>query len=319
LNQTRAQKGPVHIDFIGNGYIHPDRFGKLLREILRSSAWLAEGITVDGFTDGSQASIRSENGIVKVRLESLKNRYEMLSNRLMSGILAKLKQQPQALVLSGKTLGIDIVRNESGQIVIHAQSADFRKFYEEASQQKLESGQNIIKLAIPVVLPKGISHEEISSEQILRALWTDQFERMKQEFQDNVLVEIFVSEDGAVLEKRLGQSVKEVVKSKFFEGVPVEPAITFVVAQEEQELYGDLAQYLYWIVEGTLDAKKLLLIAEGLASEGIIQDQELLDFLKNADPDSIAELNKRRLTNPKTMLEELELQFKTERQTATMA
>ncbi|MDP3981679.1 MAG: hypothetical protein Q8Q33_09725, partial [Chlamydiota bacterium] len=96
-------------------------------------------------------------------------------------------------------------------------------------------------------------------------------------------------------------------------------AMQFAIAQEEQELYGDLGQIIYWVVEGTLDAKKLVLLAESLANEGLIQDPELLDFLKKADPDTIAEMNRRRLTTPKTMLEEFQTRIKTERVTATMA
>jgi hypothetical protein len=65
-----------------------------------------------------------------------------------------------------------------------------------------------------------------------------------------------------------------------------------------------------------LDAKKLLLIAEQLTG---VEDEELRDFLKKADPETIEEMNNHRLSTPKTMMEEFDLRIKTQRQTATMA
>jgi len=83
-------------------------------------------------------------------------------------------------------------------------------------------------------------------------------------------------------------------------------------------MYQDLQQDLKWIIDGTLDAKKLLIIAEHLASKGAL-DQDLLDFLNQADSDTLEEINRRRLTTPKMMMEEFDMRIRSQKQTAIMA
>jgi hypothetical protein len=204
---------------------------------------------------------------------------------------------------------------------VKAQAQDFKRFYTPILEI-LRSGQNMLKLAIPVVLPKGISRSEVSDELILRALFgEEEYARLRERLDQEIYVEFYEEGHPAVQTQKLGGQVKQDVSENFTsKGVALDTAnpMTFIVSEKEQELYQDLEQALLWIIEGNLDTKKLLLIAEQLTSNGI-KDQELLEFLKKADPEAIEEMNRHKLSTPKTMMEEFGLRIKTQRQTATMA
>jgi hypothetical protein len=327
-----TQEGPITIDLIGAGYIHPGRLNKILETLLSNPERMAEGLEMDnflaqdkegvwGYNDGALVRVQLIDNVIQVQVQSLEERYEELSSRLQSQIIAKMKREPQVLVLSEKTLGVELEKVEE-QVAVKAQSHQFQRFYDQLLEAK-KTGVNLLKLAIPVVLPEGISREEVSEELILRAILGEEgYQALKKAgLEEEIYVVFYAPNHPAVLDRQLGEQVTRDAISAFEQRQVALNAksFAFAVSQDEEALYGNLSQYLYWIVEGTLDAKKLLLIAEGLASEGNIKDEELLDFLKKADPEAIAEMNNHRLSTPKTMLEEFDLRIKTQRQTATMA
>jgi hypothetical protein len=329
VNRVRGQQGSIVIDLMGGGYLHPNRFNRILEELLENPEMLQEGLEIEnfigwdskgnwGYNDGALVRAQLVGDVIRVQVQSLAQRYEELSDRLQSEIIAKMKTEPQALVLSEKTLGIEVSKVE-GQVVVKAQAYSFEKFYEQLLEAK-QKGVNLLKIAIPVVLPEGISRNEVNEELILRAVLGEEgYEALKRAgLEEELYVAFYASNHPAVVNEELGEQVKADVINQFAERQVTlgDKSFAFAVMEEEEKLYGDLSEYLYWIVEGQLDAKKLLLIAEQLTG---VEDEELRDFLKKADPETIEEMNNHRLSTPKTMMEEFDLRIKTQRQTATMA
>jgi hypothetical protein len=334
VSQRRGRQGPVYIDLVGGGYLHPDRLNKVMEAILESPEKAAEGLEVEnfigfdekgkwGYNDGAKVTVQLVEDVIQVRVQSLSERYEELMGRVQARMIGKIRnmKKAQVLISTGKTFGIEIAKNSEGRVVVKAQAQDFKRFYTPILEI-LRSGQNMLKLAIPVVLPKGISRSEVSDELILRALFgEEEYARLRERLDQEIYVEFYEEGHPAVQTQKLGGQVKQDVSENFTsKGVALDTAnpMTFIVSEKEQELYQDLEQALLWIIEGNLDTKKLLLIAEQLTSNGI-KDQELLEFLKKADPEAIEEMNRHKLSTPKTMMEEFGLRIKTQRQTATMA
>jgi hypothetical protein len=334
VSERRGRPGPVYIDFVGGGYLDPARLNKVMEAILENPEKTVEGLEVEnfigfdekgkwGYNDGAKVSVKLAEDVIQVKVQSLAERYEEIMGRIQPRIIGKIRdmKKAQVLISTGKTFGIEIEKSKEGRIVVKAQSQDFKRFYTPILEV-LKTGQNMMKLAIPVVLPKGISREEVSDELILRALFgEEEYAKLRERLNQEIYVEFYEEGHPAVQTQQLGGQVKQDVAENFRnKGVALDAAnpMTFIVSEKEQALYRDLEQALLWIIEGNLDTKKLLLIAEQLTSNGI-KDQELLEFLKKADPEAIEEMNRHKLSTPKTMMEEFGLRIKTQRQTATMA
>jgi hypothetical protein len=161
----------------------------------------------------------------------------------------------------------------------------------------------------------------VSKDLILSTLFPEeQYARLKERLKEEIYIEFYSQDHPAVQDQTLGRKVFQDVIFHFNQkGVALdsERPMMFIVSEEEKGSYQDI-QDILWTIQGNLDAKKLLLIAEYLSSQRI-EDQELLDFLKKADPETIEEMNRRQLTSPKVMMEDLDLRIKSGKQTDTMA
>jgi hypothetical protein len=324
---------PLYLDLIGKGYVHPSRFNKILEALLEHPEQLERGIEIGnflaqskkvdwGYEDGALVKARLVDHVIQIEIQDLAQRYEELSKRIQRRILSKMKgwERPRVLVATGKAFGLEFQRDDKGKVLVQAQTEDFRKFYGQVLEM-LRHGENMLKIAIPILLPEGIEKESVSKDLILSTLFPEeQYARLKERLKEEIYIEFYSQDHPAVQDQTLGRKVFQDVIFHFNQkGVALdsERPMMFIVSEEEKGSYQDI-QDILWTIQGNLDAKKLLLIAEYLSSQRI-EDQELLDFLKKADPETIEEMNRRQLTSPKVMMEDLDLRIKSGKQTDTMA
>jgi hypothetical protein len=329
------EAGVEHLDFISNGVISPPRYQRILEGLGEKAEALVRGdrVRISGFVDRAVVEVKREGTIVRFRILSQREQYGEVYRERLTGVQSRIQERPkvQTQVQDHQSLSLKVERDEAGnplrgsdgKLLIAAQGADFTQFYKDVGLLKdSATGKIKVNFVISWVLESDLKPEEIDQEAVFRAVFGELYEELKAQIRKNVKFFAYPSNS-----QNLASDLIQKTEREFYRGLPFEPRedVTFVLSADEIRSghYGslkDLRQYIHWILQEPLDARSLTLIAEGLAAEGLIQDPELLDMLRNMDPETLAEVNRNRLIpSGKSLLEEMEFKIRSVKTASTMA
>ncbi|MBI1869806.1 MAG: hypothetical protein HYS07_01275 [Chlamydiae bacterium] len=330
VNQGRSEANvnaaPVYLNLSG---IHPSRYDAIFDEIFkrvesshfslaRRYKGLKDGIKFRDSRDGHYVSIQLVGNVIQVRVSNLRTQYHRLSESKLNGLFTQLKEKthPTALVLSDRTLDLQIIRDENGKIVVKSDSKKFRSYFDEAEKHKLPNGQNALKLVRPIVLPEGVTIGNVSREKVLTSLLGfESVQAMRSELGrekvktilNDVIIQFYQHNDPAVVRGRLGKKIHDRLhKNRIFKGVDLiqAKALAFAITSSERKLYGDLSNVLYWIVTGDIsDEKTRLLIIDGLVAQGDMKSLVLAKELQEMDPYALAQLGSHQVISAREQTE----------------
>ncbi len=327
LASLREKSGVRYIDLVSQGVVSPQRFARILDELLAwpSPAHGDEKI-ITGFSDEHAVEMRKEGDSIRVRVIPEINFVERYQTRV-GALQAQYRErtEPQFQVWGGETLKLRVARDASGQpireggkVKVVADAQSFAEFYRAFGSLKNRSDIFAINVIISFILEEGISPSEVDEDAVLKSILDDLgYAQAKTNRNVKVLLHSYGSQN-------LAREALVAIVNSFYLGMEEifnsSKQVFFILSEAEAKNYGDLKDLVYTILTGSLDAKSAYLLAEQLASGGVLEEgSELYNLLRKADPETLAALNDHKTSSLKESFESLELGMRSHKAVESMA
>jgi len=176
-----------------------------------------------------------------------------------------------------------------------------------------------VKWVIPVIVEGKVSDTDRQEiEKNFMAVLLASNPEWQSEASRNIMIRMI--QDG---EEESGEKMIAEAEEKFLKGAVQldrsKDLMLILSEREKQQL--TLKDVLPWVIQGTLDEKKLMLIAELLAADGDKNklSREIIGLIKEIDPETLTELNSRQLLDARPLTEQLQLQQQSRKLLESMA